>query len=87
MERHSPGEPVPASTLALFEQLRRLAIAERRRREALEGSISVSQAFALVDAVISAVARNVRDPVVLREIHADFDRLLDPLRALRRDGT
>lgn len=84
LERHVEGEKLPAGTLALFDQLRRLAIAERRRREALEGSISVHQAFALVDAVTTAVANNVRDPKVLEAIMADFDRLLKPLREIGR---
>ena len=78
LDRSLQEERIWRELASLAETRRRLADTERKRLEALEASLSATEATALVRRLIGIIADRVQDRRVISEIASDFRLLLGP---------
>lgn len=71
---------------SIFEQRRKLAESERRRREAMQTQLNADQAMTLVSALLESVVRNVNDRSTVNRIQAEFIRLTTSTDRLDASG-
>ena len=78
LDRSALEQQVWRELASLAETRRKLADTERKRLEALEASLSATEATALVHRLIGIIADRVQDRRVISEIASDFRVLLGP---------
>ena len=78
LDRSAQEERIWRELASLAETRRKLADTERKRLEALEASLSATEATALVHRLIGIIADRVDDRRVIGAIASDFRTLLGP---------